>query len=189
MISSNQAAIEADKKFLEREGPFNFFTLYRIHNYHFLVYGAMFDGQKQLATEAAKGVVENIPEAMLQEQTDFLDAFMPMPLHVMIRFGQWEEILKYEKPADYLPVTTAMWHYARAIAYAATDRVELAEDEQRQFMEAKWRVPETSILFNNTSASILNVAEYMVAGEIAYRKNNFEAAYELLEKPSKRMMR
>ena len=182
MISSNKKAIEADKEFLKREGANNFFTLYRIHNYHFLVYGAMFDGQKQVATEAAYDLVNNIPEEMLRTQTDLLDAFMPMPLHVMIRFGQWEEILKYKKPADYLPMTTAMWHYARAIAYAATDHVELAENEQRSFLEAKWRVPETSILFNNSSASILEVAEFMVAGEIQYRKNNFENAYELLEK-------
>ncbi len=40
VIAANQRAIEVDKEFLEREGPYNFFSLYRIHNYHFLVYGA-----------------------------------------------------------------------------------------------------------------------------------------------------
>ena len=31
---------------------------------------------------------------MLIEQVDFLDAFMATPLHVMVRFGRWDEILQ-----------------------------------------------------------------------------------------------
>ncbi len=38
----NTAAIVADEKFLERDGAMNFYTLYRVHNYHFKIYGAMF---------------------------------------------------------------------------------------------------------------------------------------------------
>ena len=41
----------------------NFFSLYRIHNYHFLVYGAMFDGQSEVALEAARAINEQVPEA------------------------------------------------------------------------------------------------------------------------------
>ena len=44
VINTNLKAIESDKEFLRREGALNFYTLYRIHNYHFVVYGAMFDG-------------------------------------------------------------------------------------------------------------------------------------------------
>ncbi len=45
VVSSNTAAIAADEKFLAREGAMNFYTLYRAHNYHFKIYGAMFVGQ------------------------------------------------------------------------------------------------------------------------------------------------
>ena len=41
----NQKAIVADRKFLARAGAMNFYSVYRIHNYHFAVYGAMFLGQ------------------------------------------------------------------------------------------------------------------------------------------------
>ena len=44
VVESNHAAIEADRKFLNREGAGNFYSLYRCHDYHFKIYGAMFLG-------------------------------------------------------------------------------------------------------------------------------------------------
>ena len=186
VIEANRKAIELDNEFLKREGPYNFYTLYRIHNYHFLVYGAMFDGQRELALQTARALKDQVPEAMLKEQVDFLDAFMPIDFHVMVRFGMWEEILQAQAPADYLPVAQATRHYARAIAFAATGRVEQAESEQARFAAVKETVPETSFLFNNASNDILGVAEAMIAGEIAYRKGEFDAAFTHLEEAVRR---
>ncbi|MGH1362199.1 MAG: tetratricopeptide repeat protein [Calditrichia bacterium] len=186
VISSNQKAIEADKLYLEREGAENFYSLYRIHNYHFLVYGAMFDGQSELALKTAREIPKQVPETMLKDWSDFLDAFMPTALHVLIRFGRWEDILAEPEPADYLPVSRAMRYYARSVAYAATNRVPEAEAEYEAFQKERARVPETSILFNNTSLSILDVAEKMAAGEIAYRKGEFDKAFALLREAVQR---
>jgi tetratricopeptide (TPR) repeat protein len=180
VIRTNQKAIEVDDEFLKREGAINFYTYYRLHNYHFVVYGAMFDGQSELALRAARQLQEQVPEEMLKTQTDFLDAFMPMPLHVLIRFGRWDDILNEPEPADYLPMSRSIRHYARALAYAATGRIAEAETEQSAFKLSRATVPETSMLFNNTSQDILGVAEEMVAGEIAYRKGETEAAFEHL---------
>ena len=180
VILANQRAIEADKKFLEQRGAHNFYTFYRIHNYHFVTYGAMFDGQSELALQSARELVQQIPEDMLREQTDFLDAFVPTAIHVLVRFGKWDQILAEPKPADYLPMSQSVWHYARAIAYASTHRPELAETEFASFKNVRKTVPETSVLFNNASQDILGVAEAMIAGEIAYRKQDFEAAFRFL---------
>lgn len=186
VIETNRKAIEIDKMFVEREGRHNFYTYYRIHNYHFLVYGAMFDGQSELAIKAARMISEQVPEDMLIEQVDFLDAFMATPLHVLIRFGRWEDILSERAPAEHLPMTTSIWRYARGIAFAATGKVEDAKLEQTAFLEAKQRVPESSILFNNTSRDILGVAESMLAGEILYREGQHKLAFEQLREAVKR---
>ena len=186
VIKANQQAIAVDQEFLEREGAMNFYTFYRIHNYHFLVYGAMFDGQSQLALQAANDLVKQVPEELLKSQTDFLDAFMPTRLHVLVRFGLWEQILAEPEPADYLPMSRSIRHYARAIAYAATGRVAQAEQEQARFLQTKQTVPETSVLFQNTSLDILNVAEAMIAGEIAYRKQEYDAAFTHLREAVRR---
>jgi len=185
-IEANQHGIAADEEFVRREGPLNFYSLYRIHNYHFLVYGAMFDGQSNVALEAARQIPKQVPEAMLREQTDLLDAFMPTELHVLVRFGQWDAILAYQEPPDYLPMSRAIWRYARAIAYASTNRVAEAEAEQAAFLEAKSQVPETSFLFQNASLAILGVAEEMVAGEIAYRRGEYERAFKHLREAVRR---
>jgi tetratricopeptide (TPR) repeat protein len=186
VIETNQQAIEIDKAFVQREGRHNFYTFYRIHNYHFLVYGAMFDGQSELAMNTARMIAEQVPEDMLVAQVDFLDAFMATPLHVLVRFGRWDDILKEPKPADHLPMTQSIWRYARGVAYAATGKVDEAKHEQVAFLETKELVPETSILFNNTSRDILGVAEAMLAGEIAYRAGQHDQAYEHLRTAVKR---
>lgn len=180
VVRSNARAIEVDNEFLNREGPLNFYSYYRIHNYHFLVYGAMFDGQSVLALKTARKIPNQVPEEMLREQVDFLDAFMPMPLHVLVRFGQWEQILEEPEPAEYLPVSRSIWHYARAIAYAATDRVEEAEEERELFNEVAATVPDTSFLFQNASQHILEVAAAMIDGEIAYRRGDYDEAFDYL---------
>ncbi|MGI9455202.1 MAG: tetratricopeptide repeat protein [Aeoliella sp.] len=186
VIAANQRAIKVDDEFMKREGPYNFYTLYRIHNYHFLVYGAMFDGQSELALHTARKLVDQVPKDMLRDQVDFIDAFMPTTLHVLVRFGKWEEILQEPEPADYLPMSRSIWHYARTLAYAATGRVEEAEEERELFAEAMDEVPETSFLFQNASLHILGVAEAMVDGEIAYRKGDFELAFDHLREAVRR---
>ena len=180
VIQTNLRAIEADKEVLKRQGNMNFYTFYRIHNYHFVVYGAMFQGQSQIALHAAEELVAQVPDALLRAQTDFLDAFMPMKFHVLVRFGRWEEILAEPEPPEFLPMSRSVRHYARALAYAATGRTPEARIEQHRLAETRATVPETSILFNNTSRDILGVAEAMVEGEIAYRQNRFDEAFEHL---------
>jgi tetratricopeptide (TPR) repeat protein len=115
-----------------------------------------------------------------------LDGFIATPLHVLVRFGMWEEVLKEPEPPEYLPMSRAMRHYARAIAYAATGRVDEAASEQALFDEAQKKVPETSKLFQNTSQDILKVAESMVRGEIAYRKGLFDEAFDHLREAVRR---
>ena len=49
VIEANQAAYEADQRYVAAEGVMNAYTLYRAHDLHFLVYGAMFVGDRDTA--------------------------------------------------------------------------------------------------------------------------------------------
>ena len=44
-IEANRRGIEADRRTVALVGSAGFYTIYRAHNYHFLVYAAMFDGR------------------------------------------------------------------------------------------------------------------------------------------------
>ncbi len=188
VVDSNRAAIAADRRYLEREGALNFYSLYRSHDYHFELYGAMFLGQYEAAITAADEMVATLPPELLRVESppmaDWLEGFVPMRLHVLIRFGRWDEILVTPLPDDpeLYCVTTAMTHYARGVAHAATGRVEQADAERTLFRTAVERVPDTRYVFNNTCLDILAIAAEMLDGEIEYRRGNLEAAFAHLRR-------
>lgn len=188
VVASNTRAIEADNKFLEREGALNFYTLYRVHNFHFRLYGAMFIGQSEVAVRTADEVIATIPDALLEQQVppmaDWLEGFMPVKMHVLIRFGKWQEIIDTPLPEneDLYCVTTAMIHYAKGVALSATGRIAEAEQQQGLFEAAFSRVPDSRYLFNNSCLDILAIAREMLAGELEYRKGNYDDAFAHLRR-------
>ncbi|MFD7455920.1 MULTISPECIES: hypothetical protein [unclassified Streptomyces] len=188
VVADNSLAIAADEKFHERAGAMNFYTLYRSHNYHFKIYGAMFLGQSETALRTAAQLEASIPEELLRvpspPMADWLEGFLAMRVHVLIRFGRWADILALPLPADreLYCVTTAMLHYARGVAFSATGRISEAEEERELFRAAVARVPATRMLFNNTCADILAIASAMLDGELEYRKGDFDAAFAALER-------
>jgi tetratricopeptide (TPR) repeat protein len=178
-----ERAICADRKYLEREGPLNFYTLSRTHDVHFKLYAAMFLGQSKPALEAADELIAMIPEQLLRVETpamaDWLEGFIPMKVHARVRFGRWQELLDEPLPRDpdLYCVTTAMLHYGKGVAHAARGEIAAAESEQRLFREACRRVPESRRIFTNTCAEILAIAAAMLRGEIAYRKGDYDSAF------------
>ena len=188
VVSANTAAIAADEKYLARRGAMNFYTLYRAHDYHFKIYGAMFAGQSAAALEAAGQLAAAIPEELLRVEVppmaDWLEGFVPMKMHVLVRFGRWQDIIDTPLPADQdlYCVTTAMTHYAKGIAYAVTGQIGEAEEQQREYAAAAGRVPPSRTVFNNTCEDVLRVAGAMLAGELEYRRGNYEAAFAHLRR-------
>src|SRR5262249_37315700 len=120
----------------------------------FAAYGAMFLGQYAPAIAAADELVETMPEAFLRipspPMADFFESYVSIRLHVLIRFGKWQEIIAQELPADgeLYCNTLAMMHYAKGVAHAALGNVPAAEAEQALFREAAKRVPESRYIHN-----------------------------------------
>jgi tetratricopeptide (TPR) repeat protein len=188
VVSSNEAAIVADREFLRREGAINFYSLYRCHNLHFKVYGEMFLGQYGPAIEAADELVAGLPADLLHVQSppmaDWLEGFLSVKQHVYIRFGKWQNIIEQSLPElpDLYCVTTAMIHYAKAVAYAVRGDVASAENQAVLFDAALANVPDSRCLFNNTCQDILAVAREMMLGELAYRKQDYARAFAHLRR-------
>src|SRR5262245_29591741 len=188
VVEWNDRAIKADRKYLAKEGALNFYSLYRCHNYHFKLYGAMFMGQFAPALEAAEEMAASLGEELLTidvpPMADWLEGFVPMKMHVLIRFGKWRDIIATKPPENQALycVTTAMIHYAKAVALAASGDVPAAEAEAQRFAAAVAKVPPTRYLFNNTCLDILAIAAEMMEGEIAYRQGRFAEAFAHVRK-------
>lgn len=187
-VKANTNAIHADEKFLAREGAMNFYTLYRSHDYHFRLYGAMFSGQSRIALETVDMLEASISEQLLRVESppmaDWLEGFLAMRVHALIRFGMWEEVLKLELPKDQdlYCVCTALTHYAKGMAHAAIGNIDEAKKDQSLFQEACRNVKESRTLFNNKCVDILKVGASMLDGEVEYRAGNYDSAFEHLRK-------
>ena len=187
-VEANNRAIAADNRYLQREGALNFYTLYRCHDFHFKIYAALFLGQYRAAMEATEEMLSTIGEEVLRvtqfPMADLLESIFSMKMHVLMRFGKWENLLADPLPSDpelYLH-TTAVQHYARAIAYAVLGEIDKADEERALFRSAADRVPDTRFLFNNTCIDVLAIAGEMMDGEVEYRKGNFETAFDHLRR-------
>ncbi|MEM7335303.1 MAG: tetratricopeptide repeat protein [Chloroflexota bacterium] len=187
-LNANRQATVADYKYLAHDDRLSVNTIYRLHNLHFQIYSALFMGDYDAALRAADEIVENIPEGALQVEheylVNYLEGYSGMKVHVYIRFGKWQEIIDEPMPEDQelYCVTTAMWHYGKGVAFAATGDIENAEKQQALFKTAVTRVPEERIVFNNSCLEVLKVAEAMLAGELEYRKANYDDAFSHLRR-------
>ena len=184
----NEKAIVADRKFLAREGAMNVYALYRTHDHHFAIYGAMFLGQYRAALAAAQELIDTTPEELLRipspPMADFVEGYLPMKQHVLVRFGKWHEIIAQELPRDreLYCSTTAMMLYAQTVAHSALGHIAQADATRAAFIEAKQRVPESRRVHNNTVRDLLEIAHAMLDGELEYRRGNHEVAFAHLRR-------
>lgn len=174
VVDRNLAAVAVDAGFKSYGGAANFYALYRIHNLHFALYGAMFLGQKQRALEVADLLLAEVPDDVVRVYPDLFETYVASRPHVLIRFGLWQEILETPLPEDqslYL-VTFALMRYARAIAFANLGRHEEAAEEAERFEAALAATPETRYLFQNKARDVLHVAQAMMQGEVVYKRGD-----------------
>ncbi|KAL4794751.1 hypothetical protein BDV19DRAFT_379277 [Aspergillus venezuelensis] len=156
-IASNYKSTLADDKYFDKFGAQNFYTFYRMHDYHSLIYAAMFAGKSKTALDAVSRMEATIPEEELKAK--------PLP-HDQTLYA----------------ATTATTHYARGIAFAATGNVASARAEQALFQQAYARVPETRRVYNGKHIDALKVAAAMLEGEIEYRAANYDQAFAALRR-------
>ena len=188
VIIDNERAIAADDRFVAAVGALNFYTLYRAHDHHFRIYGAMFAGRRRVALQAADALAAALPSELLRVEAppmaDWLESFVGMRLHVLVRFGMWDELVAAPLPDDpeLYSVTTALSRYAKVVALAATGHVGAAEQQSDQLAAAVARIPASRYLFNNRALDILAIAGAMLDGEIAYRRGEHDRAWASLRR-------
>ncbi len=192
-MDCNIAAVEADDHYVELTGnESQFYKFYRMHNHHFVVWCAMFEGQYETAMKYARKAAATLPAGdenhgvrfmlagVIPMGAIFLESYVTMTWHVMIRFGKWDEILAepMQTEKDAFPATIATQHYARGVAYASKGMVPEAEAEQALFKEAltnpalAGRLMHNNLMYQDPSEgpSILNVNAAILEGEIEYRR-------------------
>ena len=174
---ANARAIAADRAYFAVAPAPDFYSLYYVHNVHFLAYAAMMEGRYETAMSAARQLEEEVPEDFLVDYVAFADGLMATPLHVLIRFGRWDQILfEPEYPAFRL-LSNAQRRYARAVAFAALGQTEKARREMAAFEQLAAKVPGDWTVGNNPSKEVLDLCRQMMKGEILFREGELDEAF------------
>jgi tetratricopeptide (TPR) repeat protein len=185
-VTANQKAIAADAAYRKTMPQQGFYRVYMAHNFHMLAYAAMMQGESKKATEAIEEMLAGIPEDFIKQNAAMIDGFFAMPYELDMRFGRWDAMLARPKPRDSFPITTALWHYARGVSFAAKDDVAKAKSEQQAFAAAVKAVPKGASFAKNTAAAILGVAEKTLDGEILYREGKADDAFAAFREAARR---
>jgi tetratricopeptide (TPR) repeat protein len=181
---ASEKAIRADNMYVDYAGPFNFYTTARCHDLHLMMYVCMLLGQFEPAMAAANQMCATLSKEVLSVEgrpqlAITMEGYYSMKMHVLVRFGRWQEIVDTPLPDDpvHYCVSTAMHHYAKCVAFSALKNFNAAEDQRCRFYAAVGRIPEDRKFFNNSARSILAVGAKMLDGELEYHKGNFDLAY------------
>ena len=203
-IEANQKAIAADHSYISARGEwYDFYTYYQLHNYQFLTWAAMFNGEYTVAMKCAEDLKSQIgPNLISLKFGDVpfglihMEPFASVDWHVLVRFGKWEDIINRpinENKKDY-PSSVVMARYARGVAFAALGKQAEAEKERELFFEVRTdssfaqRCMLSNFMYdpNRPGEGILDIAEAVLNGEIEYRKGNFKEAFDQLRLAVKR---
>ena len=184
VISSNILAARADEDYIAQCRAQGIYPLgYYPHNLHFIWMGASASGQRQLAIDSARKLAGAIPHEALGN-VPILQGFVVVPYWAMVRFGEWDAILADKGPLHQTPFTRAVWHFARAMALTARDRLTDAETElgRLKALLSDEAMKGQVTFSNNTGHAILRIAPEIVAGEIAARRKDWDRATLHLER-------
>ncbi len=181
-IIQNEKAMRSDALYRAQSPDQGIQHLYMVHNSHMLAYAAMMSGREREAMAAARAMWANIPDDALREVGPFFDKWMCSVYDVQKRFGRWDDILAEPAPPSFLPITTAIWHAHRAIAYAAKKDFANAKRERAEFRQVKDGIPVELMSGTDLALRVLEVSDYFIEGEIALQQGEWDLAARLLEK-------
>ncbi|MGH7234814.1 MAG: tetratricopeptide repeat protein [Nitrospiraceae bacterium] len=152
---------------------------YYPHNVHFLWTALTMEGRSREAIQAARDLL-TLASWEEARKEPAMEEFTPTLLFALVRFGKWEEVLTMSPPPSELPYTTAIWHYARGVSFAATGRFNQAAQEHKKLAELARAMPQDRVIGTGRVADLARIAESVLAGEIAARQKRYELAIQAL---------
>ena len=164
----NEKAIAADREYIAQAKPSGEYPMmYYPHNIDFLWAAAAMDGQSAKALSAARDLA-SLGGPELLHHMPMLEYVPATPTFVMARFGQWDAILAEPEPPQEFAYWSALWHYARGLAYTRKGDLAKAEAEQERVAKAATEMPaDRKIMIVNSAKTLLEIAAHDLAGEIA----------------------
>ncbi|WP_445627928.1 tetratricopeptide repeat protein [Nostoc sp. DSM 114167] len=180
-MQANELAIAQDDIYIKKyqvQGTYP--MMYYNHNVHFLMVASSMAGRYEDALKSADKLVANA--TAIDPYAPMLEGFLGSKILIQTRFSDWDAIFKTPAPEAKLPTTSALWHFARGMASAATGKLEDAASESRALLAAKQGISTKATIGFSPASTILDIASKVLDAKIARKKHDYESAIQLLEK-------
>jgi hypothetical protein len=181
-LAINQRAIGVDEAYF-RTSPSDplYKSAYYPHNIHFVMVSAQVGGDGKIATDAAGKLDAAIPIEVVKA-FPIMQPIKASPYTTHAQFSDPDTILALPAPPEDLAVVRTMYHYARAVAYAAKKDAPGAQRE----IDAIAKLEQTTDFkpfaeWNLPAKEIMQTARHVATGRLADAQGDLAkaaAAYE-----------
>ena len=163
--SSNKDAAKVDREYIEANQIKGIYAAgYYSHNLHFLAIASSMQGRLHEALTAADQLSDNVKPYLADIPS--LESFLPTSTLVLVRFRKWDELLKTPQPAQQLLLTSSIWHWSRAMAYAAKGQKQAAQSESELFRGVVVKLPKDTEWGLNHAVDIFAVASKVLDAKL-----------------------
>ena len=177
----NEAAARADETYFAAAHPQGIYPMmYYTHNIHFIAVENAFLGNYAASLAAAKKVQEYVGPHV--NEMSMLDAFYALPLEIMVRFHRWSDILSVPQPEASFPISSAVWHFASALAAANTGNLDQARADLAALQSAAPEMNKIAIASTGThnTEMISQIMAQLVEAHVARARKESGAVIDHL---------
>ena len=184
-VEQNQQAVDIDQQYLaSRTQTGEYADGYYTHNLHFLWASLAMEGRNVEAMKAAHDLTATITVEEARKDR-WKELYLPTPIFSMIRFSRWQELLREPPPPKGLRLMEGMWRLGRGLALVATGRLPGAEGEHVVLSGLTKQIRRDRTTEEKTERALLKIAERVLAGELAARRQRYDDAIRLFEEAIK----
>ncbi len=181
--NTNVHAIRADESYITQCKAQGFYpAIYYSHNVHFLWYCLSVEGRSKECIRAGRKTSAVLSKKNVQDMP-FLQWLKATPTFALIRFGKWQEILDLAKPDRGAQFETAMYHYARGLAFTRLRKLAPAKKEMKLLQRiAKDKATEKLEMPIFPGASVVKLADLILQAEVNGLQGNHKDRIQGLTK-------
>jgi tetratricopeptide (TPR) repeat protein len=180
-LAANKAAVIIDEAYIAEAKPAGMYPLaYYPHNVHSLMASAQMAGDGASAVAAAEKLARLVTAAAARK-FPMSQPVAAAQFYAHAQFSLPATVLALAAPDDGLPFVTAMWHYARGVAYAAEKNVTAARAEAEAIERLKASDFSDLTTGGIPTPDVLDLARHVVLARIALAKGQLPAARAAFE--------
>ncbi|MGI9073596.1 MAG: tetratricopeptide repeat protein [Bryobacteraceae bacterium] len=164
-VAVNERAAQVDRQYFAQTGVMGSYYPYYLHNLQFILYARSMQGRVADTKKAAQQI-SGAAGAMAQNMPEMAEIFNSLATMAQLRINQWDEVLRLQAPTSKNPVSMALWHHARAMAFAGKAQFSEVEHERAEFEKLRKTLDRSIPWSTNKTGDVMDLASAVLEARI-----------------------